>query len=226
MASLIAILDLKGKPLIQRSYRDDVPPSYIERFLPLVLEIEEEGQQLTPCLSSQGINYMHIRHSNLYCMVVFSFSFIIGSDSATVLALSKRNSNVAEIIVFLHRLIQVLVEYVKELEEESIRDNFVIIYELMDDGLWVPSDDRKQNSTRVHYPATTQARDSEHTDCSHQCRIVENGGDQISEERGVLGCHRERQYAGARNCFAFFDSRPFSYSELFSMGRLTRTATL
>jgi hypothetical protein len=66
MASLIAILDLKGKALIQRSYKDDVPSSYIERFLPLVLEIEEEGQQVTPCFSSQGVNYMHIRHSNLY----------------------------------------------------------------------------------------------------------------------------------------------------------------
>jgi len=50
-----------------------------------------------------------------------------------VLALSKRNSNAAEIIIFLHRLTQVLVEYFKELEEESIRDNFVIIYELMDE---------------------------------------------------------------------------------------------
>jgi AP-1 complex subunit mu len=69
MASLIAILDLKGKPLIQRSYRDDVPTSYVERFLPLVLEIEEDsGQQVTPCFSNQGINYMHIRHSNLYRM--------------------------------------------------------------------------------------------------------------------------------------------------------------
>lgn len=51
----------------------------------------------------------------------------------TVLALSKRNTNAAEIIIFLHRLTQVLVEYFKELEEESIRDNFVIIYELMDE---------------------------------------------------------------------------------------------
>lgn len=66
MASLVAILDLKGKPLIQRSYRDDVPASCIERFLPLILEVEEEGQQITPCITSQGINYIHIRHSNLY----------------------------------------------------------------------------------------------------------------------------------------------------------------
>jgi AP-1 complex subunit mu len=67
MASLIAILDLKGKPLIQRSYRDDVPATYVERFLPLILDMEEESQQITPCFSNQGVNYMHIRHSNLYC---------------------------------------------------------------------------------------------------------------------------------------------------------------
>jgi hypothetical protein len=52
--------------LIQRSYRDDVPPSHIERFLPLVLEMEEENVQVTPCFSDEGINYMHIRHNNLY----------------------------------------------------------------------------------------------------------------------------------------------------------------
>jgi AP-1 complex subunit mu len=50
-----------------------------------------------------------------------------------VLALSKRNTNAAEIIFFLHRLCSVLTEYFKELEEESIRDNFVIIYELLDE---------------------------------------------------------------------------------------------
>lgn len=66
MASLIAILDLKGKPLIQRSYRDDVPPAYIDRFLPIILDLEEEGQQVTPCFTREGVNYMHIRHSNLY----------------------------------------------------------------------------------------------------------------------------------------------------------------
>lgn len=129
MASLIAILDLKGKPLIQRSYRDDVPPSYIERFLPIILDLEEEGQQVTPCFSKEGVNYMHIRHSNLY-----------------LLALSKRNSNAVEIILFLHRLVQVLVEYFKELEEESIRDNFVIIYELMDEMM------------DFGYPQTTESK--------------------------------------------------------------------
>ncbi|KAI3626993.1 apm1 [Malassezia furfur] len=113
MASVVAILDVKGKPLIQRSYRDDVDSSAIERFLPLVLEIEEEhgAGAVQPCMTSQGVNYMHVRHNNLY-----------------LLALSRRNSNAAEILLFLHKLASVLEEYFKQLEEESIRDNFVILY--------------------------------------------------------------------------------------------------
>ncbi|UOH82944.1 hypothetical protein LQV05_005657 [Cryptococcus neoformans] len=119
MASLVAILDVKGKSLIQRSYRDDVPPSYIERFLPLILEMEEDNVPVTPCFSDEGVNYMHIRHNNLY-----------------LLALSKKNSNAAE----------VLTEYFKELEEESIRDNFVIIYELLDEMM------------DFGYPQTTESK--------------------------------------------------------------------
>ena len=65
------------------------------------------------------------------------------SHACAVLALSKSNSNAAEILVFLHKLVsvrevacsgsraQVLAEYFKELEEESIKDNFVIIYEVL-----------------------------------------------------------------------------------------------
>jgi len=66
--------------------------------------------------------------------------------SLSVLALSKRNTNAAEVIIFLHRLVSVLVEYFKELEEESIRDNFVVIYELMDEML------------DFGYPQTTESK--------------------------------------------------------------------
>lgn len=37
------------------------------------------------------------------------------------------------IFSFLHKLKEILVDYFQELEEESIRDNFVIIYELLDE---------------------------------------------------------------------------------------------
>ena len=59
---------------------------------------------------------MYIRHNNLY-----------------LLAITKRNSNAAELLLFLHRIVEVFTEYFKELEEESIRDNYVVIYELLDE---------------------------------------------------------------------------------------------
>jgi AP-1 complex subunit mu len=46
---------------------------------------------------------------------------------------SKRNSNAAMVYLFLNNLIEVFTDYFRELEEESIRDNFVVIYELLDE---------------------------------------------------------------------------------------------
>lgn len=70
----------------------------------------------TQPLTSSVSQYLYIRHSNLY-----------------LLALTKRNTNAAEILLFLHKIVEVFTEYFKVLEEESIRDNFVIIYELLDE---------------------------------------------------------------------------------------------
>jgi AP-1 complex subunit mu len=73
--------------------------------------------------------YLYIRHSNLY-----------------VLALTKRNTNATEILLFLHKIVEVFTEYFKELEEESIRDNFVVIYELLDEMM------------DFGYPQTTESK--------------------------------------------------------------------
>ena len=37
------------------------------------------------------------------------------------------------IFSFLHKLVEILIDYFQSLEEESIRDNFVLIYELLDE---------------------------------------------------------------------------------------------
>ena len=60
--------------------------------------------------------------------------------------MSKRNTNAAVALLFLHKLVAVFTDYFKELEEESIRDNFVIIYELLDEMM------------DFGYPQTTEAK--------------------------------------------------------------------
>jgi hypothetical protein len=102
--------------LLARNYRGDIPMSAVEKFPVLLSEAEEDNSAVPPCFSNEGINYLYIRHNNLY-----------------LLALTKRNTNAAEILLFLHKIVEVFTEYFKELEEESIRDNFVVIYELLDE---------------------------------------------------------------------------------------------
>lgn len=114
-ASAIYILDLKGKVLISRNYRGDIDMSSIDKFMTLLMEKEEEGC-VTPIMRHSDIAFMYIKHNNLY-----------------LVSTSKKNANVALIFAFLHKIVTVFSEYFKELEEESIRDNFVIIYELLDE---------------------------------------------------------------------------------------------
>ena len=115
VVSAIFILDSRGKVLISRNYRGDIPMYIAEKFITLLQQAEEE-QSVTPVLQDGGYNYLYVRHSNIY-----------------LLAITRKNANAVSIFVFLHRLIQVFKDYFKELEEESIRDNFVIIYELLDE---------------------------------------------------------------------------------------------
>jgi len=113
-ASAVFILDVKGKVIISRNYRGDVPMNCVERFSGHVLEAEEGDER--PVWLEHGTTYVYVKYNNLYIMAV-----------------TQRNSNAAMILLFLYRLVEVFKDYFKELEEESIRDNFVITYELMDE---------------------------------------------------------------------------------------------
>jgi AP-1 complex subunit mu len=114
MISALYILDLKGKIIISRDYRGDISINYVERFVTKILE--EEESSLKPVFEEDGVSFIYIKHNNLY-----------------VLAVSQMNSDAALVILFLYKLIEVFKEYFKEVEEESIRDNFVITYELLDE---------------------------------------------------------------------------------------------
>ena len=56
MASAVFFLDLKGKTLLARNYRGDIPMSAVEKFPILLSEAEEESSAVPPCFSDEGIN--------------------------------------------------------------------------------------------------------------------------------------------------------------------------
>jgi len=78
--------------------------------------MEDDENQLTPCITDEGYTFLYVKHNNLYLM-----------------AMSKRNTNAMVIMNFLYRIVEVFEDYFTELVEESIRDNFVITYELLDE---------------------------------------------------------------------------------------------
>lgn len=119
-SSAIYVLDVKGKVLISRNYRGDLMDmAIIDKFMPLLMEKEEEGL-ITPILQTSECTFAYIKTNNLY---------IVSTTPR------NKNVNIALVFVFLHKIAQVFIEYFKELEEESIRDNFIIIYELLDELL-------------------------------------------------------------------------------------------
>ncbi|KAG9398405.1 AP-1 complex subunit mu-1 [Aphanomyces cochlioides] len=127
--SAVFITDLKGKIIISRNYRGDIPMSVAEKFTQYVTEKDDSEQRPVFTNEDSGITFVYIKFNNLYLMTV-----------------TKVNSNVALMLMYLNRICQVFQDYFGELEEESIRDNFVIIFELLDE-------------TIDHgYPQTTEAR--------------------------------------------------------------------
>lgn len=116
VASAVFIMDVKGKVIISRNYRGDIPMSVSERFSLYIQEKDE--MELRPVFTDEGVTYVYIKCNNLL-----------------ILAVTKKNSNIALILFFLYKLTNVFKDYFGELEEESIRDNFVVVYELMDETM-------------------------------------------------------------------------------------------
>ncbi|KAG5479266.1 hypothetical protein LSCM4_01858 [Leishmania orientalis] len=114
MASVLYILDSKGSPLIYRSYRGDVSQDVPSVFQKRVID-EEEGR-ITPVFEEQGHIYTFVRENDVYLLMV-----------------SNINACSLQQVAFLHRCVSVFNAYVKTVTQETVRDNFVIIYELLDE---------------------------------------------------------------------------------------------
>lgn len=114
MSSSFYILDSGGEVLIHRSYRGDVRQDVTTVFLRRVLE--EEETRVAPVFLEQGITYTFIRVNDVY--------FVLASAINSCPLLD---------IAFLRECVVLFTSYFKVVTEESIQDNFVMVYELLDE---------------------------------------------------------------------------------------------
>src|SRR4051794_33246029 len=115
VASAIHILDSRGKVLISRDYRGEVPMSAADEFASHLADLEERDE-IPIYTDAEGITFAYSRH-----------------ESLILLSTTRKNANMAMMLLFHFHVCKVLTSYFGELNEEAIRDNFVIIYELLDE---------------------------------------------------------------------------------------------
>eukprot|EP01111_Echinosteliopsis_oligospora_P010602 TRINITY_DN3346_c0_g1_i1.p1 TRINITY_DN3346_c0_g1~~TRINITY_DN3346_c0_g1_i1.p1 ORF type:complete len:448 (-),score=100.05 TRINITY_DN3346_c0_g1_i1:50-1393(-) len=116
MFSQFFVLNPKGDTIILRDYRGDLTKSTPEIFF---RHISHSKADPAPIFTIDGINYMTLRTRGLY------------------LTLTSGGVNISPnfALELLARIAKLIKDYCGVLSESSIRDNFVLVYELMDEIL-------------------------------------------------------------------------------------------
>lgn len=124
-ASAVMLLDHRGKPLVWRDYRGDADGEGTEEaasFWAMYTQVGDDGEAVhtEPVMRAHNgrVTFAYVQHSNVF-----------------LVASTRSNANASLLLSFLHKLKGVLEAYFGRLEEESVRDNFVLVYELLDETM-------------------------------------------------------------------------------------------
>ncbi|KAL9108927.1 MAG: hypothetical protein Q9227_006323 [Pyrenula ochraceoflavens] len=115
MLSGVLIFNQKGENLIFRAFRNDCRPRLADVFR---IQVISNAQVRSPILTLGSTTFSHIKHENIY-----------------LVAVTKSNANAALVFEFLYRLIALGKGYFGKFDEEAVKNNFVLVYELLDEIL-------------------------------------------------------------------------------------------
>ncbi|KAK9828491.1 hypothetical protein WJX72_000299 [[Myrmecia] bisecta] len=115
------LLNLKGDILIQRTYRDDVERNLAAAFRTHIINTKDNDNvsTLAPVRVLGSCSFIYMRNSDVY-----------------ILAVTKSNANAMLAFQFMTQMVNLFKSYFGgEFSEQSIKSNFVLIYELLDEIL-------------------------------------------------------------------------------------------
>lgn len=116
MISAFFIFNQKGEVLISRLFRNDLKRSIADIFR---IQVVSNPDVRSPIITLGSTSFFHVRHENLY-----------------VVAVTKCNANAALVFEFCNRVISIGRSYFGgKFDEEAVKNNFVLIYELLDEIL-------------------------------------------------------------------------------------------
>ncbi|RZF37087.1 hypothetical protein LSTR_LSTR012579 [Laodelphax striatellus] len=106
----------KGEVLISRVYRDDIGRNAVDAFRVNVIHARQQVR--SPVTNIARTSFFHIKRANIW-----------------IAAVTKQNVNAAMVFEFLLKVIDVMQSYFGKISEDNIKNNFVLIYELLDEIL-------------------------------------------------------------------------------------------
>ncbi|KAJ1681770.1 hypothetical protein LUZ63_023006 [Rhynchospora breviuscula] len=116
MISAFFIFNQKGEVLISRLFRNDLRRSIADIFR---IQVVSNPDVRSPIITLGSTSFFHVRHENLY-----------------IVAVTKCNANAALVFEFCYRVISIGRSYFgAKFDEEAVKNNFVLIYELLDEIL-------------------------------------------------------------------------------------------
>jgi len=106
----------KGEVLISRVYRDDIGRNAVDAFRVNVIHARQQVR--SPVTNIARTSFFHIKRSNLW-----------------LAAVTKQNVNASMVFEFLLKVVEIMQNYFGKISEENVKNNFVLIYELLDEIL-------------------------------------------------------------------------------------------
>ncbi|KAK3062035.1 hypothetical protein LTS18_004952, partial [Coniosporium uncinatum] len=142
MLSGILLFNQKGENLIFRSFRNDCRPRLADIFR---IQVISNASVRSPILTLGSTTFSHVKHENIY-----------------LVAVTKSNTNAALVFEFLYRFITLGKAYFGKFDEEAVKNNFVLVYELLDEVLDFGYPQNTETDTLKMY-ITTEGVKSERT---------------------------------------------------------------
>lgn len=106
----------KGEVLISRVFRDDIGRNAVDAFRVNVIHARQQVR--SPVTNLARTSFFHIKRGNIWFAAV-----------------TKQNVNAAMVFEFLMKVADVMSSYFGKITEDNVKNNFVLIYELLDEIL-------------------------------------------------------------------------------------------
>lgn len=110
------IYNHKGEVLISRIFRNDLNRNVVDAFRVNVIHARQQVR--SPVTNIARTSFFHVKRGSIW-----------------LCAVARTNVNAVMVFQFLHRMLDVMGQYFGKVNEENIKNNFVLIYELLDEIL-------------------------------------------------------------------------------------------